>query len=104
MSLARERDVILSSIGCGRLSGDETAFFEAQQDAAKVPGIQPERSGDFSRRWSLPMCQFVEDPDVRERKRALEVALLQDPNLLSVKAVKAAHTFSNIIDTGFGWH
>ena len=46
----------------------------------------------------------AEDPDVRERKRALEVALLQDPNLLSVKTVEAAHTFSNLIDTGFGWH
>ena len=78
-------------------------LFEVKQDAAKIPGIQPKSRSDLRRRGFLPMRQFVEDADVSEGKRALQVALLQDPNLSSVEAVKAAYALGNQIGTRFGW-
>jgi len=57
---------------------------------------------------SFAVCNFVEDSDFSERKPALEQVLLENTDLTSVEAVKAANGFDGMVrdrkDCRRNWH
>ena len=78
------------------------------QYSADVAAIQAKVAAQIFCGCSFAVCNFVEDSDFSEREPALEEVLLENTDLTSVEAVKAANGFDGVVrdgkDNRWNWH
>jgi len=97
-----QRQMALAPVGFRRRSLDQVAPLEAAQDAAQVARVQAELAAELRRGGLLAVRKLVEHPHLAQRERALEIALVQQADLLGVEAVEAPHRRDARIEAGLG--
>ena len=90
-ALGRQRQNDLPSVFFRPLAADQFLFGEAGKDAAEIAVIEAELGGEIGRRAAFAPRQFVEDARLRERKRRIQKAGLQQTDLARVEAREMPH-------------
>src|SRR5262249_59425751 len=89
--LGRQREQTLPAVGRRGGLDHEAAVVEAAQDAAEIAVIETERAGERGRCRLVAGGELVQHARFRQRIGAVQEAVLQDADLLGVKAVETAN-------------
>ena len=81
----------LPAVVFGPLAIDQTLASEVVQDAAEVAGVEVELAGELGGRDVDVLRQLVEHAHLRQRKRAAQIALFEQPDVPRVQTIEAAH-------------